>query len=491
MSDQVRITTREIGVIEPLLHGHFAEHLGRCIYGGLWVGSDDDVATENGIRQDTLKLLSDLEIPMLRWPGGCFADDYQWTDGIGPRGERPRRRNAHWTQGRANVPEESNAFGTHEFLTLCEELDCEPYLAANVGTGTPDMAADWVEYCNYDGDTSLVEQRRENGRENPWNVRYWGVGNENWGCGGNYAPKTYAEEYRRFATYLRSLRGPMGIDLDLVLCGHFVEGWNETVLETLQEDVEMVDHLSVHRYYHAGNATEFSNEEYYELFANASQLLDDIDDAASAINEHAAPGSIGIAVDEWGVWHPVAESDNGLEQPNTVRDAISAAGILDGFHHRADVLSMGNLAQTINVLQCLIKTDETAAWPTPTYHIFELHQPHQGRVSHEVSIDTESVAVGDGNDVPLLTASASAGEDDWFVTIANRDTAERTVTIQLDEEGLATVEAAVLFDDTEPSAHPDGPGHDYSPDPHDATIENSGTVSCTLPGSSVVSLSIA
>lgn len=484
MADRIVLTDRQIGRIDPNLHGHFAEHLGRCIYGGLWVDDGPPAETVDGLRADTLELLADLDIPMLRWPGGCFADDYDWTDGIGPRENRPRTRNAHWTQGRANVPEESNAFGTHEFLTLCEHLECEPYLAANVGTGSPDLAADWVEYCNYDGDTDLVDRRRENGRIEPWDVRYWGVGNENWGCGGNFTPENYAHEYRRFATYLRSLRSPMDIELDLVACGHFAGDWNDAFLETLGEDVEMVDHLSVHRYYSAGHATDFSSEEYYELFANSRRLLADIDAAAETIDDHAPPEAIGVAVDEWGVWHPVAENDNGLEQPNTVRDAISAAGILDGFNNRADVISMANLAQTVNVLQCLVQTDQESAWATPTYRVFELHRPHRNRQATAVEMSTERVQEDEEMAVPLLTASASRDSTDWYITLSNRDLDARAVSIDVDGHDPTVTDATVLFGHADPAAYPTGPGETPSPTMLDTATEG-GSVTLSLPGSSV------
>ena len=231
-----RVTVHtEAGIdrIEPELHGHFAEHLGRCIYDGVWT---DDTADEDGFRADVLELLAGLEMPVLRWPGGCFADDYHWEDGVGPREDRPRRRNLFWGQGREMIPEESNRFGTDEFLEFCERVGTEPYLAANVGSGDPQEAANWVEYCNYDGDTELADRRRANGREEPYEVKYWGLGNENWGCGGQMSPEQYAREYRRFATYVGTQSAHMlDHDLELIACGFENHEWNHRFMEEVSD----------------------------------------------------------------------------------------------------------------------------------------------------------------------------------------------------------------------------------------------------------------
>ncbi len=222
-------TDATIGRIDPETHGHFSEHLGRCIYEGIW---EADEADGEGVREDVKELLADLEIPVLRWPGGCFADDYHWEDGVGPKEDRPRRRNLFWAQGPEEVPEESNAFGTDEFLQFCEDIGTEPYLAANVGSGDPQEAANWVEYCNYDGDTELADRRRENGHEEPYGVKYWGLGNENWGCGGRMSPEQYAREYRRFATYVGTQSGLMlDHDLELIACGFEDPEWNRRFME--------------------------------------------------------------------------------------------------------------------------------------------------------------------------------------------------------------------------------------------------------------------
>jgi alpha-N-arabinofuranosidase len=468
MTDTVRVLTADpIGRIAPEVYGHFAEHLGRCVYGGLWVGDDDRVPTDGGVREDTLSLLADLEPPVLRWPGGCFADDYHWRDGVGPREERPRRRSLWWAQGRGDEWEESNAFGTEEFLRVCRDTGAEPYLAGNVGSGSPGELVDWAEYCNGDGDTDLVEMRREHGREEPHDVRWWGVGNENWGCGGRYDPESYALEYRRFANYLRAFERVLGERcLELVACGDNDPDWNRQFMRTLGEsgaiaDVggyELLDHLSVHRYYEAGDATGFDEEEYFRLLARAAAVGRDVDRAAELLDEFVPAGSVGVVVDEWGVWHPEAVPENGLEQPGTVRDALSAAAVLDDLNARADVVTMANLAQTVNVLQCVVRTDETDAWPTPTYRVFDLYRPHTGNEALTTGVETDDREVGGGEDagtVPLVSASASRGDDGVFVTLSNRALDARAVRVELDElDGGVRADSAgasVLFDGQEPA----------------------------------------
>jgi len=497
MTDHVRVDpAATIDRVSPHVFGHFAEHLGRCIYGGIWDG-DVDSTIEEGIRDDTVSLLADLDMPNLRWPGGCFADDYHWEDGVGPREDRPRRRNVHWVQGRDEVWEESNQFGTDEFLRLCGLLDTTPYLAANVGSGDPGEALDWVEYCNWDGDTELADRRRENGHEEPYAVPFWGVGNENWGCGGNYDPDDYAREFRRYATYLRTFGGNMhpGDRFDLVACGHITEGWNREFMENMAAagDQHMADHLSVHRYYNAGDSTEFSDDEHFALMAKSLALADDVDRAADTLSTYAPAADIGVIVDEWGVWHPEAQNDNGLEQENTVRDAVSAAGVLDIFTNRADVVTMANIAQTVNVLQCVVQTDADDAWATPTYRVFDLYEPHMGATAVRSYVDTDEREVENERDVPLVSASATRDDDGAvYVTLSNRDLAEREVTVDAGLGTDATVESAeVLFREKGArEAVSKATADEFEAEALDASTDG-GEVSFATPASSVVGLRLA
>jgi len=441
-----RITVRlddSLGTISPMLYGHFAEHLGECIYGGIWVGEDSPIPNTHGIRNDTATALRRLRAPVIRWPGGCFADDYHWRDGVGPRKNRPTRLNTWW---RGIEP---NSFGTHEFIGLCRQTGAEPYICLNVGSGTPEEAAAWLEYCNCALPTTRAQQRAADGSPQPFGVRYWGVGNENWGCGGRFDPDDYAREYRRFACYLR---GRSSSPIELVACGHTTPDWNRRFLETLG-DFGMLDHLSIHRYYNCGHATEFTDTEYYNLFPRALQVEQDIVEAAAAIALLNRTGrKIGVAVDEWGVWHPEARVENGLFQPNTLRDALVAAAVLDVFNRHADKVTMANIAQTVNVLQCVVQTQEEKMWLTPTYHVFTLYKQHMGKAAVRVDLDgvpTVEARRADGAAVQLPVVSASASLDaakgQCAVTLANLHLAEPLdVAITLRGGKVGKVAARIL-----------------------------------------------
>ncbi|MFO7170108.1 MAG: alpha-L-arabinofuranosidase C-terminal domain-containing protein, partial [Chloroflexota bacterium] len=350
-----------IGTIAPRLYGHFAEHLGRCCYDGLWVGTERrDIPQRNGFRLDVLEALRALPVPLLRWPGGCYADHYHWRDGIGPADERPRRLGM--SCGLQVL--DDNSLGTHEFLWFCAQLGAEPYLAGNVGSGTPQELCDWVEYCNSAVPTTLARMRAANGHPEPFGVRLWGVGNENWGCGGNYDAPTYAREYVRYATMLRHVDP----SAELVICGHTDE-WNAELLATVGRHINLIDHLSIHHYWtHGGPETEFSEQEYYALLAEAASTEAFVERTAAIIAD-ATGGQhrIGIALDEWGVWHPEARlwgpgdvprrEPLTYEQAGTLRDALAAAVALEGFHRQCQQLTLANLAQVVNVLHAPVMTD--------------------------------------------------------------------------------------------------------------------------------------
>ncbi len=450
MSDTT-ITVRSeaaIGRISPRLYGHFAEHLGRCCYDGLWVGLDRaDIAHDQGFRHDVLAALGALPVPLLRWPGGCYADHYHWRDGVGPTGERPRRLGMS-----CNLQvEDDNGLGTHEFLYLCRQLGAEPYLAGNMGTGSPQELCDWLEYCNSMLDTTLTRQRAANGHAEPFNVPLWGVGNENWGCGGNYDAATYAREYRRYATMLRHV-APRA---ELVACG-YEDDWNRELLDVLGPHLHLVDHLSIHRYWiNGGPETDFSDDDYYALLAEAEETEDFIKRTAAFIREatprsrpeseesesgeseqsegaHAAGRRrIGIALDEWGVWHPEVRSwgvdrdaarwrdpaTGGYEQAGTLRDALAAAIVLEGFHRQCNVLTLANLAQIVNVLHAPVMTEGAGMWLTPTYHALRLHAPHIGATALPVKTDGADTIPGGSN---AVSATASRRTGGVTITLINR-----------------------------------------------------------------------
>jgi alpha-N-arabinofuranosidase len=433
-----------IGTISPRLYGHFAEHLARCCYDGLWVGDRGGaIPQQSGFRSDVLAALRALPVPLLRWPGGCYADHYHWRDGIGPPAERPVRLGMSC----GLQVEDTNAIGTHEFLWLCAQLGAEPYLAGNVGSGTPQELCDWLEYCNTAVPTSLGRLRAANGSPQPFGVKLWGVGNENWGCGGNYDAPTYAREYVRYATMLRHVDP----GAELVICGHD-DAWNAEVLATLGRHLGLADHFSIHRYWIGGGAeTAFDEQAYYALLAEAhateafvrrtAALLRaaaggapaaeaDLREGESAIEaaiEMRNGRRVGIALDEWGVWHPearpwgprgaTAREPVTYEQANTLRDALAAGIALEGFHRQCNVLTLANLAQIVNVLQAPVMTEGARMWLTPTYHALRLHAPHLGATALPVSVEGGG-SLPDGS--RALSATASRTDRGLAVTLINR-----------------------------------------------------------------------
>ncbi|EMA59681.1 alpha-N-arabinofuranosidase [Halorubrum lipolyticum] len=488
-------TDAVVGHVDPEIHGHFAEHLGRCIYDGIWRSDGDN---ETGRREGVFELLADLEVPVLRWPGGCFADDYHWEDGVGPREERPRRRNLFWAQGPEERPEESNAFGTDEFLRFCEAIGTEPYLAANVGSGDPREAADWVEYCNYGGDTALADRRRENGREDPYGVRYWGLGNENWGCGGRMSPEQYAREYRRFATYVGTQSNQMlDHDLELIACGYERHEWNRRFLEEVGNSPWgpefPLDHLTFHHYYGRTMSVSEADEDDFDAFlADALVMSEHLETIAGAIDAVATTRDIGVIVDEWGAWHPEAVAGNGLEQPGTVLDALSAAAVLDIFNRHSDVVTMTNIAQTVNVLQCLVETDGDDAWARPTYRVYDAYAPHKDNEAIRTTIDTPTRERSDGDDLPLVRGSASTDGEGAFVSVTNLDCRDsRAVEVAVEGKPIESAEARVLFADHDPKATvtADNAG-EFASESLDVEVDGS-TVSMELPPATVATVDLS
>ncbi len=416
-------TDAPIGTISPRLYGHFAEHLGRCCYDGLWIGHPrNDISQQNGFRDDVIQALQALPVPLLRWPGGCYAEHYHWRDGIGPASARPVRLGLSC----GLEVEDDNSLGTHEFLWLCGQLGAEPYLAANVCTGSPQEMCDWLEYCNSTIDTALTRLRTANGAPEPFAVKLWGVGNENWGCGGNMDAASYAREYRRYATMLRHV-DPTA---ELVACGYQDE-WNAELCRTLDDHLDLVDHLSIHCYWiRGGPETGFDEKEYYALLAEAQETEAFIQRTAEIL-QTAAPANgrrrIGIALDEWGVWHPEARdwgpstviprSPVTYEQANTLRDALAAAIALEGFHRQCRVLTLANLAQVVNVLQAVVMTQGAEMWRTPTYHALRLHAPHLGATALQVEVG-HSLSLPDGSSA--VSATASRTDSSLAITVINR-----------------------------------------------------------------------
>lgn len=424
MSKAIINANRSKGAINRNIYGQFSEHLGRCIYNGVYVDEASGIPNENGMRTDVVQALRALRIPVLRWPGGCFADTYHWRDGIGPRENRKKIVNTNW----GGVTED-NSFGTHEFMELCRQLGCEPYLSGNVGSGTVQEFSDWVEYCNMGGQSPMADLRRANGREDPWYVKYWGIGNETWGCGGNMRPQFYADLCRQYATYLRAYdeahppyRIASGANADDY-------HWTKVLMEIAGG---FVDAVSFHYYTvpgvweHKGSALDFSREEYFTTLRKALRLEELVENHSRIIRHYQGDRKVGLIVDEWGTWFDVEPGTNPgfLYQQNTMRDALVAAVSLNIFNNHCDTVVMANIAQVVNVLQAMVLTEGDRMLLTPTYHVFEMYKGHQDARQLESYVET-SLTGGSGEDqVPNLHISASQGPDGAvLVTAANLDDA--------------------------------------------------------------------
>ena len=361
--------------ISKHIYGHFSEHLGRCIYGGYWVGENSSIPNTRGIRNDVVKALKDMKIPNLRWPGGCFADEYHWMDGIGPRSQRPKMINTHW----GGVVED-NSFGTHEFLDLCEQLGTEPYICGNVGSGSVEEMAKWIEYITFDGESPMANLRRQNGRDKPWKVTYWGVGNENWGCGGNMTAQFYSDVYRRYATYCRNF----GSNTLYKIAGGANGGdynWTEVLM---RQAAGRMQGLSLHYYTSpvAGgsrSATQFDEADYYGIINNTLRMDELLTRHSAVMDQYDPQKRVGLVVDEWGTWYAVEPGTNPgfLYMQSTMRDAIVAGINLNIFNKHCQRVSMAQIAQTINVLQAVILTQDEKMLLTPTYWVFHMYQVHQ------------------------------------------------------------------------------------------------------------------
>ncbi|MDH6305637.1 alpha-N-arabinofuranosidase [Parabacteroides sp. PF5-5] len=431
--------------INKHIYGQFAEHLGTCIYGGLWVGTNSDIPNTQGYRTDVLEALKKLQIPNLRWPGGCFADEYHWMDGIGPYANRPKMVNNNW-----GGTIEDNSFGTHEFLNLCELLNCEPYVSANVGSGSVEEMAKWVEYVNSDGDSPMARLRRQNGRDKAWKVKFWGVGNESWGCGGSMRPEYYSDLYRRYATYCRTFDNNR---LFKIASGasDYDYNWTEVLMKNIGRQM---DGISLHYYTVSGwdgskgSATDFNKEDYYWTMGKCLEIENVIKKHIEIMDKYDPKKQVALMLDEWGTWwdEEPGTTRGHLFQQNTLRDAFVAALSLNLFHKYSERLQMANIAQLANVLQSMILTKGNQMVLTPTYHIFEMFNVHQDATFLPMDLMCEKVNVRDNRQVPMLSASASRNDKGVIhITLANVDADKNNqVTIDLDNTNLKSVNGRIL-----------------------------------------------
>lgn len=490
----------KLGRIEPEIYGHFSEHLGRCIYEGIYVGEDSDIPNVNGMRTDVVEALKELKVPMLRWPGGCFADEYHWKDGIGPREGRKKMVNTHW----GGVVED-NSFGTHEYMELCRQLGCKTYVNGNLGSGTVQEMSEWVEYMTFKGISPMADLRVKNGHEEPWTVDYFGVGNENWGCGGNMTPEHYANEYRRYQTYVRNYDPKKPIKK--ICCGANVDDyhWTKGVLHTAFDHAQwahgFMDGLSLHYYVHPegwevkGSATEFDGEVWYKTLNKALYMDTLITRHGHIMDAYDPEKKIGMIVDEWGTWYTCEPGTNPgfLYQQNTVRDALVAGITLNIFNKHCDRVKMAALAQMVNVLQAVLLTEGEKMIKTPTYHVMHMYRHHQGADLLLASLSgVEEIGVGEWK-VPKITESVSMDENGVITITMNNLSIESTeeVAVQFAGSGYQVVEAKIVAD-ADMHAHNtfDVPNRVEENDFTGYQVTESG-ISVTMPANSVVEIRVS
>lgn len=490
----VRLHLDEAQTIIPAeIYGQFAEHLGTCIYGGLWVGEDSPIPNTNGYRNDVLEALRELHVPVLRWPGGCFADDYHWRDGIGPRDKRPAIVNTYW-----GGTTEDNSFGTHEFLNLCELLGCEPYVSMNIGSGTVQETAEWVEYMTSDDNAPMANLRRQNGRDKPWKVKYIGIGNESWGCGGQMRPEYYSDLYRRYAEYARSFSGNR---LFKVASGASDYDYNWT--EVLMQQVgRRMNALSLHYYTvltwdgPKGSATTFQEDNYWWTLGKCLGIEPVIKRHISIMDKYDQTRQVKLFVDEWGTWWDEEPGTirGHLFQQNTMRDAMVAALSLNTFHKYTNRIGMANIAQVVNVLQAMILTKDDKMLLTPTYHVFNMYKVHQNAVYVPAETATAEMRPADGlcAQVPKVSATASISQDGKLhISLANTSLrAGEKVKIDLagyhSKQAVATI---LTSDNVENHNTFDNPNNVHTTAFTDFVLVN-GTLNVNMPPLSILTIEL-
>ena len=440
-ADQARDT------ISRFIYGHFSEHLGRCIYGGFYMGDGAmNVPTTRGIRKDVVEALKKIRIPVLRWPGGCFADTYHWKDGIGPKAERPSMTNVWW----GGVTED-NSFGTHEFLDLCAQLGAEPYITGNVGSGTVQEIVQWVQYVNSAAGIPMAALRAKNGHQQPWNVRFWGVGNETWGCGGSMRPEHYVDVYRANATFMGSGWSNRGIFRIASGAGSGDYHWTEVMMRDIP--LSLLEGVALHHYAvidwnNKSSATKFTTEQYGATMVQAMHMEELVSKHAAIMDKYDPKKKVALVVDEWGGWYDTEPGTNPafLFQQNTMRDAMIAGVTLNIFNNHCDRVRMANLAQTVNVLQAVVLTEGDRMIVTPTYHVMEMFTPHHDAVLLPVETGSDPCVIGKDT---LQSVSVSASRDAGGVitiSLVNIDPLKKH-NVEIHQKGTSpwrTVEGRIL-----------------------------------------------
>lgn len=478
-------------IIPKEIYGQFAEHLGTCIYGGLWVGENSDIPNIKGYRKDVFNALKAIHVPVLRWPGGCFADEYHWMDGIGPKADRPKMVNNNW-----GGTVEDNSFGTNEFLNLCEMLGCEPYISGNVGSGTVEELAKWVEYMTSQGNSPMAKLRRQNGRDKAWKIKYLGVGNESWGCGGSMRPEYYSDLFRRYSTYCRNYDGN---NLFKIASGasDYDYNWTKVLMERVGHRMAG---LSLHYYTvlgwngSKGSATKFTDDDYYWTMGKCREIEDVIKKHCSIMDQYDKDKKIALILDEWGTWWDEEPGTvrGHLFQQNTLRDAFVASLSFDIFHKYTDRLKMANIAQVVNVLQSMILTKGKEMVLTPTYYVFKMYKVHQDATYLPLDLTCDTINVRDNRKVPLISATASKDKNGKIhISLSNIDVKNaQEVTVNLSGMNINRVTGEILTSD-------DISNYNSFKDPNKITLApfkdvkiNKGSLKIELPAKSIVTIEL-
>jgi alpha-N-arabinofuranosidase len=482
----VTIDTRAPGArIEPEIYGQFSEQLGEGITEGIWVGENSAIPNIHGFRRDVVEALQALHVPVLRWPGGCYADTYHWRDGIGPRAQRPITLNKWWGNN-----EEHNAFGTHEYFDFAELIGTKTFLNVNVGTGTAGEAKDWVEYVTSPSNSNLAQQRRANGRQQPWKIDYAGIGNEMWGCGGNLSADQYAPLLRIYGTFVRQDNGPK-----IVAVGAAAQDYAWT--EEMMKSHDKMDVLGLHYYTlptgdwsHKGAAVGFSKAEWLATFAQTRRMEEMISRHSAIMDKTDPAKKVGLAVDEWGTWYDTPPGAPALRQENTLRDALVAATNFNIFHRHADRVRMTNIAQMVNVLQAMILTDGPRMVRTPTYYAFLMYRPFQGATVLPVTANSPNESAGSAQ-VPALDVTAARGANGaLYVGLVNVDPDQPADVELVLGKGGGPISGQILTASLMDSRNRFGAAEDVRPAPFRNARWVGGKLLFEMPAKSIVVLTL-
>jgi len=478
--------------ISKYIYGQFAENLGRSNYGGIWVGPNSKIPNYDGIRKDVVGALRKLNVPDVRWPGGCFADTYHWKDGVGPRSQRPKRVDM-W----GNVVD-NNAFGTQEFLRFCKLIGAQPFIAGNLGSGSPKEMKRWLEYLTYPDSTKLAKMRAKDGHPKPYHINFWGVGNESWGCGGHMSPQYYSDLYRRYSTFLHDYSG--NHQLKLIASGTHDEDyhWTQVLMKRLGQSMAGI---SLHYYTvagpnwaHKGPSTNFSEKLYFDGLKKALHMNDIIKHNAAIMNQYDPHKHVALVVDEWGIWTaPLPHSNPGfLYQQNSLRDALIASSTLDIFNKHAGRVRMANIAQMVDVLQAMLLTKGKQMVKTPTYYVFKMYKPHMGATYLPMHIQSAKYSY-QGQSIPAISATASRDSTGKVhLTLSNLNphkTQQVTIKlrgVQLHKITHGTVLTAGSFDAVNTFADPNR----VTPKSFSHASLQNGTLTVNMPSKSIVALQL-